>query len=231
MFVCFFFFFFFFFFCNGHFPPSFPFFLSLSNFSQICSRYCYFHHLWCLILSFFFSFLLNEWKLQEKKTIQNLKNSKLHFSFPFNSFFLSKRDPSMILNARKCNEFICLLLSFWFPFHLVWIQISFSSFSSLSFFLLFHSFFSSMFYLSFLNDCQSNLLPNALAAWEESFPDCFGKRKLNEWIIDLKIEDLNSLPTHRKENVSAFLKKHRIHVECHDVVAFVISFWIQFDFN
>ena len=150
---------FFLFFFNGHFAPSFPFFLSLSNFSQICSRYCYFHHLWCLILSFFFSFLLNEWKLQEKKTIRNLKNSKLHFSFPFNSFFLSKRDPSMILNARKCNEFICLLLSFWFPFHLVWIQISFFSFSSLSFFLFFNvlSVFFEWLSVEFIAQCSCSL--------------------------------------------------------------------------
>ena len=41
---------------------------------------------------------------------------------------------------------------------------------------------------------------------------------------DLKIEDFDSLPAHRKENVSAFLEKRRTHVN-HDVVAFVISFF------
>jgi len=126
------------FFCNGYFPPSFPpsFFLSLIS-RRSAPGIVIFITFDVWFWPFSFSFLLNEWKLQEKKTIQNLKNSKLHFSFPFNSFFLSKRDPSMILNARKCNEFICLLLSFWFPFHLVWIQISFFSLSSLSFFLFF----------------------------------------------------------------------------------------------
>ena len=70
------------------------------------------------------------------------------------------------------------LFAFYYHFDslFIWFEFKFLSFH----FLLFHSFFSSMFYLSFLNDCQSNLLPNALAAWEETFPDCFGKRKINE---------------------------------------------------
>jgi len=72
--------------------------------------------------------------------------------------------------------FIIILIPFSFG-----LNSNFFLFTFFSFILSFlHSFFSSMFYLSFLNDCQSNLLPNALAAWEETFPDCFGKRKINE---------------------------------------------------
>ena len=91
-----------------------------------------------------FLFIFVEWMeiARKKKKIQNLKNSKLHFSFPFISFFLSKRDPSMILNARKCNEFICLYYHFDFLF--IWFEFKFLSLH----FLLFHSFFS--FILSFL---------------------------------------------------------------------------------
>jgi len=139
---CVWFYFFFFFFCNGYFPPSFPpFFLSLIS-RRSAPGIVIFITFDVWFWPFSFSFLLSELKLQEKKTIQNLKNSKLHFSFPFNSFFLSKRDPSMILNARKCNEFICLLLSFDSLF--IWFEFKFLSFH----FLLFHSFLS--FILSFL---------------------------------------------------------------------------------
>ena len=170
-------------------------------------------------------------EIARKKNNSKSKEFKTSFLFSL-PFFLP-------LQTRSFHDFECQEMQWiYLPFIIILIPFSFGLnsnfflFTFFSFILSFlHSFFSSMFYLSFLNDCQSNLLPNALAAWEETFPDCFGKRKLNEWIIDLKIEDLDSLPAHRKENVSAFLKKHRIHVECHDVVAFVISFWIQFDFN
>jgi len=110
-----FFFFFLFFFPTVFFLLLFLF--SLFDFSQICSRYCYFHPLWCLILTFLFHFCWMNWNWKKKIRIQKSKKFKTFFSsiFPFFNFLQCSFCLSwMILCRIDCGFCNFVLNSIWF---------------------------------------------------------------------------------------------------------------------
>ena len=170
-------------------------------------------------------------EIARKKNNSKSKEFKTSFLFSL-QFFLPLQTRSF--HDFECQEmqwiylpFIIILIPFSFGLNSNFFLFIFFSFilSSLSFFLFFNvlSVFFEWLSVEFIAQCSCSL--------GGDFSGLLWKKKIkwmNNWF-----ENRGSWfpPTHRKENVSAFLKKHRIHVECHDVVAFVISFWIQFDFN